>query len=99
MQTEAERGGYEMAVKQVFTWLKTIHRHPVSLHAHGEGEIIASIAPHTGASAMLFEPLVWQPFPERIFIDGPGVFLAVIEESGFPLIVQLGIQFARDELS
>src|SRR5260370_2600775 len=99
MEAEGEGGGYEMAVKQVFTWLKTIYRHPVSLHARGGWEIIASIAPHTGASAMLFEPLVRQPFLERIFIDGPGVFLAVIEESCFPLVVQLVIQFARDELS
>src|SRR5438876_862874 len=97
MQAEAERRSHEMTVKQILFWPKTLDWHPVRTYAQGVWQIFTSIAPHTRPSALLFEPLIWQPFPDRVFIVRPGIFLVEIKETCSPLVIVLVIQFARDE--
>src|SRR6202011_6042703 len=65
---------------------------------HRKWEIIAAIAPHAHSRAVFFEPLVRQPFLECVLVKGPGILLAIVQESRSPVAIELVVQFARDEL-
>src|SRR5437588_3356390 len=87
-----------MAIQPVFVCSHSIGRCAVALYEHRKWQIIAAIAPHAHSHAVFFEPLVRQPFLELVLVKGPGILLAIVQESRLPIAIELIVQFARDEL-